>query len=92
MTEGFRFSVLACMNKRKNNIIEILGQACISCGYDKNLEILRIVHRPNETKLFNMNIRNIDSYSWDRVFDECMKCDLLCPNCDAEKKASRSHS
>jgi len=70
--------------KRKLKLIELKGGSCEICGYKKNLTALTFHHINPETKLFNVEMRNIANYNWDKVLIETNKCQLLCHNCHHE--------
>lgn len=54
-------------------------RGCDSCGYTEPCALV-YVHRPDETKSFDVNLR-----AWSRTLAaidaEIAKCDLLCQNC-----------
>lgn len=66
------------------------GKICRNCNGDNNLEIH---HRDPKNKISN----RIWSWSWERIYEEAGKCDILCYNChvketnkDKGKHGSRS--
>ena len=70
--------------KRKLNLVELKGGCCAICGYNKNLTALTFHHINSDTKLFNVEMRNIANYEWSKVLKEAKKCQLLCHNCHHE--------
>ena len=70
--------------KRKLNLVKLKGGCCEICGYKKNLTALTFHHINSDTKLFNVEMRNIANYEWNKVLSEAKKCQLLCHNCHHE--------
>ena len=69
---------------RKLKLVQLKGGCCEICGYKKNLTALTFHHIDASTKLFNVEMRNIANYEWNRVLKESNKCQLLCHNCHHE--------
>jgi len=70
--------------KRKLKLIELKGGGCEICGYNKNLAVLTFHHVDPKTKLFNLELRNIANYKWEKILTESKGCKLLCHNCHHE--------
>lgn len=71
-------------NKIKTMIVESMGGACQTCGYNKCLAALEIHHiNPNE-KDFSFNKVRANNTSWEKITKELRKCILLCSNCHRE--------
>lgn len=70
--------------KRKLELVKELGNKCQICGYNKNLAALEFHHINPKEKKFDLSIRHIASYSWEKIQQELKKCQLLCSNCHAE--------
>ena len=70
--------------KRKLNLVKLKGGCCEICGYNKNLTALTFHHVDPSTKSFNVEMRNIANYEWNRVLKESNKCQVLCHNCHHE--------
>ena len=69
---------------RKLKLVKLKGGCCEICGYKKNLTALTFHHINPNTKSFNVEMRNIANYEWNRVLKESNKCQLLCHNCHHE--------
>lgn len=69
---------------RKQQLIDLKGGACQSCGYNKCMRAMTFHHRNPAEKKFEMTTREISGYSWENVLIEADKCDLLCANCHFE--------
>ena len=70
--------------KRKLKIVKLKGGCCEICGYNKNLAVLTFHHIDPNTKLFNVELKNIANHKWESVLSEANKCQLLCQNCHQE--------
>ena len=70
--------------KRKLNLVKLKGGCCEICGYKKNLTALTFHHINPDKKLFNVEMRNIANYNWNKVLKEADQCQLLCHNCHHE--------
>ena len=68
-------------NKRK--LVEALGGECTRCGYNKHYRILQFHHKNPSTKKFGIAKRL--SYSFEYLWNEASKCELLCANCHNEE-------
>ena len=82
------------MTNRRNRArwYEIIGSACITCGYSKSTAALDFHHRDPSEKLFaiapKLNAINPDSCKSgvrDQILAEVAKCDLICANCHRER-------
>lgn len=69
---------------RKLKLIELKGNACSSCGYNKNVASLCFHHVDQNKKNFNLDGRKISNSSWKKCLEEASKCILLCHNCHHE--------
>lgn len=67
---------------RKLQLINMAGGGCKICGYNKSSNALSFHHKRD--KLFQLNLTNLASKSWELILAEFDKCDLLCMNCHAE--------
>jgi hypothetical protein len=70
--------------KRKLILIEIRGGGCQICGYSKNISALEFHHRDSLMKESKLDARVLSNRTWEFIFDEFQKCDLLCSNCHKE--------
>lgn len=73
-------------NRRKKNKlrgIEILGDKCELCGYDKCFDAFDFHHINPKEK--DINVCKLLSKEWNKkIEDEIKKCKLLCANCHRE--------
>ena len=68
---------------KKNKLKQLSGGCCVICG-NNNIDILHFHHKDPETKLFDLS-SSYHNTNYQLLKDECNKCELLCPNCHAEK-------
>lgn len=64
-----------------------LTAGCMDCGYSEHPAALDFDHRPGETKRFNLaqgNTRGLKT-----LFEEIMKCDVVCANCHRIRTSTR---
>ena len=78
--------LLTRAHKAKNRLIELFGGKCLSCGYDKCKQALSFHHRDPKTKLFNLGSSSLRCKSWKEIWNEALKCVLLCSNCHIEEE------
>jgi hypothetical protein len=71
-------------HKRRQQIIDLLGGVCVSCGSKEELEIH---HKDPETKSFDIGSKI--SKPWAEVLSEAAKCELRCSPCHREEHASQ---
>jgi hypothetical protein len=67
----------------KRRAVDLMGGACVLCGYDKCLRSLDFHHVDSSKKEFNINAATA-VLSWTRLEAELNKCRLLCKNCHGE--------
>lgn len=67
-------------HKRKQELMNLLGNKCAICGSTEELEF---DHKDAQTKKFP--ISSLLSHSWAVVLSEVAKCQLLCKRCHLEK-------
>jgi hypothetical protein len=70
--------------EKKIKLLEMSGNKCSSCGYDKCPDALSFHHIDKSTKSFGLSADIIHSKSWDIILEELKKCILVCMNCHAE--------
>ena len=74
------------VNKSRENkrllILEVLGNKCAICGYDKCSAALEAHHINPKDKKFT--ISNYAYKSYEDLREELKKCILLCANCHRE--------
>jgi len=75
--------------KKRKELLELYGNKCINCGYNKCEKALHFHHKDPKTKKFNLDSRKIMSHKWQDVLDEAKKCTLLCSNCHTEIHAQK---
>lgn len=68
--------------KRKADLVYIMGGKCVICGYDKCQQALEFHHIDKSTKKYNISSGNC--HSWEEDIEELKKCALLCSNCHKE--------
>lgn len=73
------------VRRRENRIklLELFGDKCSICGYDKCLDALQFHHIDDSSKLFT--ISNKLAYNLEQLIPEAKKCILLCANCHIER-------
>jgi len=69
--------------KRKEELIKILGGECKRCGYNKCSGAFDFHHRDPSQKDFSIATHGL-LRKWDKVLIEVQKCDLLCATCHRE--------
>lgn len=67
---------------KKLKAIEYKGGKCKTCGYNKYYGALEFHHRNPSGKEFSW--KTVRNKSWDIIFKELDKCDLLCCRCHRE--------
>lgn len=68
--------------KRKADLVYIMGGKCCVCGYDKCQQALEFHHIDKSTKRYNLS--NGNCHSWEEDIAEVKKCALVCSNCHKE--------
>lgn len=54
---------------------------CADCGYNDNALALEFDHKPGTKG--NKTVASMMYYSWDKIWEEIKKCDIVCANCHA---------
>jgi len=67
---------------RKIKAVEMMGNKCCRCGYDKNIAVLDFHHVNPNTK--EMSWTKLRLQKWSRIVEELKKCILVCSNCHGE--------
>lgn len=70
------------MISTKIKMIEYKGRECKNCGLQlekSHYSVFDFHHRDSSTK--DRSLKEMRSYSWDKIKNELDKCDLLCANC-----------
>lgn len=75
-------NVAAARQKRKQELVYIMGGKCSLCGYDKCIAALEFHHVDKSQKERQLSSGNC--YSWEEDVKEVRKCALVCSNCHKE--------
>lgn len=75
-------AVTKARQKRKADLVYIMGGKCSICGYDKCQQALEFHHIDKSTKKFGLSSGNC--HSWEEDIQEVKKCALVCSNCHKE--------
>lgn len=75
-------NVAAARQKRKQELVYIMGGKCVLCGYDKCIAALEFHHIDKSQKERQLSSGNC--YSWEEDVKEVKKCALVCSNCHKE--------
>ena len=77
---------------RRTRLLEMSGNKCSVCGYDKSSVALAFHHLDPSTKMFGLSLNELWSRPMDVIIAEWEKCILLCFNCHMEEhKDSSQH-
>lgn len=69
-----------------------LGKGCVDCGYKENAMALEFDHCDNSGKPYSGKQRTVASLmynSWDVIWTEIAKCEIVCANCHAIRTFTR---
>lgn len=72
--------VSAWRRQVKEKLVIAHGGKCIDCGYTGPSFMYDFDHRNPEEKLFGLASSGI-SRSYEKQYEESLKCDLVCANC-----------
>lgn len=75
-------NVTAARQKRKQELVYIMGGKCVLCGYDKCIAALEFHHIDKSQKERQLSSGNC--HSWEEDVQEVKKCALVCSNCHKE--------
>ena len=75
-------NVTAARQKRKQELVYIMGGKCSLCGYDKCIAALEFHHIDKKQKERQLSSGNC--HSWEEDIQEVKKCALVCSNCHKE--------
>ena len=84
MSKGYE-TLQKSRNKRKEDMVHVMGDHCQLCGYNKCIIALEFHHINPSEKEFNFN--KAISMDWEKTRLELEKCILLCANCHREVHA-----
>jgi len=71
-------------DRRKLELVKMLGGRCSLCGYNKSMSALEFDHINPSKKLGNVGTI-INTHSFASAKEEAKKCRLLCANCHKEQ-------
>lgn len=71
--------------RRRAELVRIMGGACVQCAATENLEI---DHIDRSTKSFTVTSHM--TYSWEAILAEARKCQLLCSDCHLTKSQAEA--
>jgi len=69
---------------RKLALINLHGNRCEMCSYDRNFSAPEFHHTEPKTKEFQLDLRSLSNRRWARILEEAKKCILVCSNCHKE--------
>lgn len=72
-------------NRKKRELVGLLGGRCRLCGYNRSIAALSFHHLDPSTKLFTISMNM--ARPMELLEAEARKCMLLCMNCHVEKHA-----
>lgn len=75
-------NVTAARQKRKQELVYIMGGKCVLCGYDKCIAALEFHHIDKSQK--ERQLSSGSCHSWEEDVQEAKKCALVCSNCHKE--------
>lgn len=78
-------NVTAARQKRKQELVYIMGGKCALCGYDRCIVALEFHHIDKSKKERQLSSGNC--HSWEEDVKEVKKCALVCSNCHKEVEA-----
>lgn len=78
-------NVTAARQKRKRELVYVMGGKCVLCGYDKCIAALDFHHINKSEK--ERQLSSGSCYSWEEDIEEVKKCALVCSNCHREIEA-----
>ena len=77
--------VKAIRQKRKEDLVYVMGGKCVLCGYDKCMSALEFHHVDKSKKERQLSTGNYRK--WEDDIEEVKKCALVCSNCHREIEA-----
>ena len=70
--------------KRRLKFLELMGNKCEICGYDKYYGALEFHHRDMKEKSKDINHQSLTQCKTSLILEELKKCILVCSNCHRE--------
>ena len=74
--------VTKARQKRKADLVYIMGGKCSLCGYDKCQQALEFHHIDKSMKKYTLSSGSC--HNWEEDISEIKKCALVCSNCHKE--------
>ena len=68
-------------------VLKINMGGCVDCGFNKHPDVLEFHHKPEFHK--RKAVARLVGNRWITIFEEIVKCDLLCANCHRLRTATR---
>lgn len=62
-------------------------KGCADCGYNEHWAALEFDHIPGQTKV--RTVASLVYHSWEKIFEELAKCEVVCANCHAIRTQHR---
>jgi len=69
---------------KKIALLDLSGNSCCKCGYNKSISALDFHHKDPKSKVISISNGVRQSWSLDALKKEAAKCILLCSNCHHE--------
>ena len=91
--EEYRLRAGNRKNKLKNEYRQniqnyLLKNPCKDCG-EKDIRVLELDHLDIKNKVFSVSQGVRLGYSWDKIYQEIQKCQVLCANCHKKRTATQ---
>lgn len=90
--EEFRARCWWRTKRRKGQLLDLLGNKCSRCGYDKYSGALHFHHKDPKNKSFELSKKEVSHHTMAQLKEEALKCELLCANCHAETEHMENES
>lgn len=76
-------NVIERRKRNKLRVVNMCGEKCCICGYDRCKDALEFHHVNENEKEFGL-ANKLTSYSWNKVKEEVKKTIMVCANCHRE--------
>jgi hypothetical protein len=67
-----------------------VSKGCVDCGYNLNPHALEFDHLPGYEK--TQTVASLMYRSWERIWEEITKCEVVCANCHAIRTYERKQA
>lgn len=67
----------------------LVATGCIDCGYNEHYAALEFDHLPEFEK--RTNVMALTYHSWDAIWREVTKCEVVCSNCHSIRTHNRKY-